>query len=183
MDLDLDLAFFPRLMDHRWDTGGLDLSALGPPKKCRYPDGRTIKTGGTLMEGSGEGRGRTKLQLVDWDGTGSLDLLMGTGPQSESAFHSSFVLLLRSGGVNAAGEPVFSLPEVLLFGESGEGLEFWRHCAHPTAVKWQEGKGLVVGSDMGTLEYYHEGTSSFGSAADVGAHERAFRTATQMSRL
>ena len=155
---------------------------MGPPRKCRYEDGSTIKSSGIYTPGGGEGRGRTKLQLVDWSGTGGdkMDLLMGTGPQGGSTFHSSFVLLLRNRGFNSSGEPVFARPEVLLFDENGEAREWWRHCAHPTAVNWR-GRGLVVGSDMGTLEYYRE--PWFGAPADPGAHQRVFRTEAQMGRL
>jgi hypothetical protein len=191
MDMELDLVFYPRLTNHHQHDGQRDLSALGPPLKCRYEDdGSTIKSSGAHTPGGGEGRGRTKLQLVDWDATGKagkaagrLDLLMGTGPQGGSTFHSSFVLLLRNRGFNASGEPVFARPEVLLYGEDGEALEFWRHCAHPTAVRWQgQGRGLVVGSDMGTLEYYRE--EYFGAdRAAASADQRVFRTDAQMSRL
>ena len=169
---------YPRLAPEQPDR---DYAVLGPPRKCRHPDGSTIKSTGVYTAGGGEGRGRTKLQLVDWDGKGdgSLDLLVGVRPQGESFFHSSFVLLMRGQGFNAEQEPVFAKAEVLLFGEDGEGLEFWRHAAHPVAVSWQ-GRGLVVGSDMGTLEYYHE--EHFGTAA-AGAHERAVRTEAQMARL
>ena len=90
-------------------------------------------------------------------------MLIGVGPQGGSAFHSSFVMLLRGRGAerarsqcrfapplfcviftlthsiplllkrqcdrtlgaNAEGEPLFERPEVLLFGEGGEGREFW----------------------------------------------------------
>lgn len=73
--------------------------------------------------------------------------------------------------------------QVLLFDEAGEGLEFYRHAAHPVAVDWGEerGWGVVVGSDMGQLQYFT--APHFGAARDALAHARAFRTKDQMSRL
>ena len=193
MDLDLDLAYYPRAdpssSSSRRKSGGgerVDAAAmLLPPRKCCYPDGSTIQTHGVYTPSGGDGRGRTKLQLVDWDHTGTLDLIVGVGPQHNSAFHSSFVLLLRNRGWTTTAEPVFDWPELLLFNDEGEGLEFFRHGAHPVAVDWAgpgQGWGLVVGSDMGNLQFWKPG--QFGTAArDGGAHRRAFRTEAQRSRL
>ena len=146
-DLDLDLALFRRV-------GKNDLNALQPGEKLRYTDGSTIKTHGVYTPAGGDGRGRTKLNVVDWDNDGKLDLLVGVGPQHGSAFPCSMVLFLRNVGSNA--NPVFDKPDVLLFDDDGEPLEFWRHGAHAAPVDWDgDGRfGLVVGADTGNVWYW-----------------------------
>ena len=147
MDLDLDLSLYRR-------SGSEDLSCLRPGEKLRYEDGAPIKTHGVYTPQGGDGRGRTKIQVVDWDGDGRLDLLLGVGPQGGSAFKSSYVLLCRNVGTNA--EPLFRRPRALLFDSEGKPLEFWRHGAHAAAVDW-DGDGeweLVVGADMGYIWYF-----------------------------
>ena len=147
MDVDLDLVLYRRRGRH-------ELSQLEAGEKLRYEDGAEIKTHGVYTAAGGDGRGRTKIQIIDWDGDGRLDLLIGSGPQQGSAFRSSYVMLCRNVGSNA--EPVFARPEVLLFDEQGEPLEFWRHGAHMAAVDW-DGDGcweLLVGADMGNIWYF-----------------------------
>lgn len=156
MDTDLDLSLYRRV-------GREDLAGLRPGVKLRYADGETIKTHGVYTAAGGDGRGRTKIHVVDWDGDGRLDLLVGVGPQQGSAFRSSYVLLCRNLGTNA--EPVFARPEALLYDAAGKPLEFWRHGAHAAPVDW-DGDGrweLVVGADMGNVWYFkpeHFGTPS-----------------------
>ncbi len=147
MDLDLDLVLYRRV-------GHDNLTTLQAGEKLRYEDGAVIKTTGPYTPQGGDGRGRTKIQLVDWDSNGSLDIVLGVGPQSGSPFKSSYVLLCRNIGTNAA--PRFKRPEVLLFDAEGQPLQFWRHAAHPTLVDW-DGDGqweLLVGADLGFLWYY-----------------------------
>ena len=156
MDRDLDLAIFRR-------TGRDDLAALEPGEKLRYEDGDAIKTHGVYTPGGGDGRGRTKIEVVDWDGDGRWDLVLGVGPQHRSAFKASYLLLCRNVGTNQ--EPVFKRPEILLFDEDGVPLEFWRHGVHPAVVDWDgDGKWeVVVGADKGMIWYYkqeHFGVSS-----------------------
>lgn len=147
MDLDLDLALYRRV-------GCDDLAGLHPGEKLRFEDGETIKTHGPYTPRGGDGRGRTKIQVVDWDGNGLLDLLLGVGPQGGSPFRGSFVLLCRNAGSNEA--PVFKRPEVLLYNAAGAPQEFFRHAAHPAPVDW-DGDGrweLVVGADFGHIWYW-----------------------------
>lgn len=156
MDLDLDLALYRRV-------GRDDLAGLRPAEKLRYEDGDTIKTHGVYTPQGGDGRGRTKIQVVDWDGNGKLDLVLGVGPQFGSTFKSGYVLLCRNVGTRAA--PVFKRPEVLLFNAEGKPLEFWRHAAHPALVDWDsDGKWeILVGADMGFIWYFkpkHFGVAS-----------------------
>ena len=156
MDLDLDLALYRRV-------GRDDLAGLHPGQKLRYEDGEAIKTHGVYTPQGGDGRGRTKIQVLDWDGDGLLDLVLGVGPQGGSAFKSSYVLLCRN--VRTNEEPLFGRPEALLFDATGKPLEFWRHGAHPALVDW-DGDGrweILVGADMGFIWYFkpeHFGSSS-----------------------
>ena len=147
-DLDLDLALYRR-------AGHEDLSALQPGEKLRYEDGSPIKTHGVYTPPGGDGRGRTKLNVVDWDGDGLLDLLIGVGPQHGSPYRGSYVLFARNVGSNR--EPVFCKPVVLLFDGEGQPLEFWRHGVHMAPVDW-DGDGafeLVAGADQGHIWYWH----------------------------
>lgn len=160
MDLDLDLALYRRV-------GNDDLTDLQPGVKLRYEDGSSIKTHGPYTPQGGDGRGRTKLQVIDWNHNGKLDLIIGVGPQPGSEFTSSYVLLCRNVGTNA--EPVFKRPEVLLFDSDGTPLQFWRHAAHPGVVDWS-GDGqweLLVGADLGFVWYFKP--EHFGHAS--GEHQ------------
>ena len=107
-----------------------------------------------LLDWDGDGRGRTKIQVVDWDHNGTLDLVLGVGPQPGSAFYSSYVLLCRNVGSSAA--PLFKRPEALLFNAAGKALEFWRHAVHPGLVDW-DGDGaweILAGADLGFVWYF-----------------------------
>jgi len=146
-DRDLDLALFRR-------AGPDDLSALLPGEKLRYEDGSTIKTHGVYTPTGGDGRGRTKINVVDWDGDGRLDLLLGVGPQHRSPYRGSYVLFARNVGTNE--NPVFRRPDVLLWDEDGSPLEFWRHGVHMAPVDW-DGDGryeLIAGADQGRVWYW-----------------------------
>ena len=158
-DLDLDLALYRR-------AGRDDLSALVPGEKLRYEDGGTIKTHGVYTPPGGDGRGRTKIQVMDWNKNGKLDLVLGVGPQPGSAFLGSFVLLCENVGSNA--NPVFKRPVPLLFDSKGAPMEFWRHGALATVVDW-DGDGeweLLVGADRGAVWYFKP--DHFGVPAEPG---------------
>ena len=147
MDLDLDLALYRRVSRDQ-------VVCLQPGEKLRFEDGEVLKTPGPYTPQGGDGRGRTKIQVVDWDGNGLLDLLLGVGPQPGSPFRGSFVLLCRNLGSNS--DPVFKRPEVLLFNAQGQPQEFFRHGAHPAPVDW-DGDGrweLLVGADFGYIWYW-----------------------------
>ena len=160
-DLDLDLALYRR-------AGRDDPTALLPGEKLRYEDGETIKTHGVYTAGGGDGRGGTKIQVVDWDKDGTLDLVLGVGPQGGSPYPGSYVLFCDNAGTNS--EPVFQRPVVLIYASQGKPLEHWRHGAHPVAVD-MDGDGeweLMVGADKGYVWYYkpeHFGTPRGGRVA------------------
>ena len=155
-DPDLDLAIYRR-------AGGDDLAELLPGEKLCYEDGSTIKTHGIYTRPGGDGRGRTKINVVDWDGDGVLDLLIGTGPQHGSPWRGSFVLFMKNVSTNQ--EPLFKHPEILLWDTDGTPLEFWRHGVHMAPVDW-DGDGnfeLVAGADHGHIWYWKP--EHFGSPA------------------
>ena len=124
---------------------------LLPGEKLRYEDGETIKTHGIYTDGGGDGRGRTKFNVADWDGDGVLDLLIGVGPQHGSPYRGSYVLYARN--VGTSERPVFKRPEILLWDADGQPLEFWRHGVHMAPVDW-DGDGqyeLVAGAGQGRI--------------------------------
>jgi hypothetical protein len=146
-DLDLDLAVHRRF-------GHDDLSALLPGEKLRFEDGETIKTHGVYTSEGGDGRGRTKINVVDWDSDGLLDLLIGVGPQHGSPYRGSYVLFAKNVGTRE--NPIFRRPDVLLWDADGAPLEFWRHGVHMAPVDW-DGDGryeLIAGADQGRVWYW-----------------------------
>lgn len=157
-DADLDLAVFRRV-------GRDSPSFLYSGEKLRYEDGETIKTHGVYTSGGGDGRGRTKINVVDWDRDGVLDLLLGVGPQHGSPYRGSYVLFAKNVATNEF--PVFKRPEVVLWNAAGRPLEFWRHGVHPAPVDW-DGDGryeLVAGADQGRVWYWkpqHFGANATG---------------------
>ena len=154
--MDLDVALYRRV-------GSDDLSGLLPGEKLRYEDGSTIKTHGIYTPAGGDGRGRTKFNLVDWDGDGLLDLLIGVGPQHGSPYRGSYILFAKNVGTKT--QPVFKRPVVLVFDADGNPLEFWRHGVHMAPVDWEdEGNlGLIAGADHGHVWYWRP--QHFGSPA------------------
>jgi len=165
MDLDLDLALYRRV-------GRDQVVCLQPGEKLRFEDGEAIKTHGPYTPQGGDGRGRTKIQVVDWDGNGLLDLLLGVGPQPGSPFRGSFVLLCRNLDSNI--DLVFKRPEVLLFNAQGQVQEFFRHAAHPAPVDWDDdGRWeLLVGADFGHI-WYRKPENFGGPSGPIEIYRRA----------
>lgn len=164
-DLDLDLALYRR-------AGRDDLSALLPGEKLRYEDGSTIKTQGEYTPAGGDGRGRTKINVVDWDGDGLLDLLIGVGPQPGSPYRNSFGLFAKNVGTNA--NPVFKRPIILLWDFDGKPLVFGRHAIHMASVDWdRDGKyELIAGADRGFIWYWKQEHFGAPASGDPTAPER-----------
>ncbi len=108
--------------------------------------------------------GRTKLQAIDWDGDGAIDLLAGTGRAAsipgpggipDDTFvddrRQASVLFLRNAGSNE--NPVFEYPLVMHY--DNQKLEMGTHTCTPLAIDWGRGKlDLFVGEEDGTVIYY-----------------------------
>ncbi|MCB1493830.1 MAG: VCBS repeat-containing protein, partial [Rhodobiaceae bacterium] len=108
----------------------------------------------------GGGRGRVKLCVCDWTGTGRLDLIIGTharacvppDPQTGAPRNTTGqagIFYLENVGGNAA--PRFAFPRPFHF--RGETIAMAMHVAAPEAVDWTgSGElGLVVGVEDGSL--------------------------------
>lgn len=108
--------------------------------------------------------GRTKLQAIDWDGDGKIDLLAGTGRAAsipgpggipDDTFtgerRQASVLFLRNAGTNE--EPAFDYPRVMHF--KHKKLEMGVHSCSPLAIDLGRGTlDLLVGAEDGNVLYY-----------------------------
>lgn len=107
----------------------------------------------------GGGRGRAKLCVCDWEGTGRKDLIFGTharasvppGPNGAPRNTTGQAGIFYCRNVGTPEEPVFSLPRTMAW--KGETIAMAMHVASPEAVDWA-GRGqldLVVGVEDGSL--------------------------------
>ncbi|WP_199118607.1 hypothetical protein [Pedobacter sp. ASV28] len=133
-------------------------------------DGGKLKlTDGSYINGhrrKGGQVGRAKIHLVDWDGDGVKDMLVGTGrgasipnPTTGLPYNrkkkgeGATVLFMRNAGTDAA--PVFEFPKMMKY--KGNDILLGAHeCAPTTAYIGGDGKtlNLVVGTEYGTFIYY-----------------------------
>jgi len=133
--------------------------------KLRLKDGTTINAN-FLHAG---GKGRAKFELVDWDGNGKIDLLIGTPrhatfPEPERGVPWSMnqagaaVLLLRNVGTNF--QPVYEYPAVMHF--KGEPMHFGQHACSPTATTLGGGGlNIIVGTETGEMIFFRGDDISF----------------------
>lgn len=140
---------------------------LTDKKFCRWADDGDIIR---FTEDVGGGRGRVKLCLCDWTGTGRLDLIVGTharasippGPagQPRNTTGQAGVFFLQL--VGGADQLTFAKPRPFLF--EGNVLAMGMHAASPEAVDWN-GSGdldLVIGIEDGSMVWLPRSKLSVG---------------------
>ena len=138
-----------RVDDYNLEDGG----------KLKLEDGSSI--GAKFL--SAGGTGRLKLNLVDWDNDGAIDLLVGTprhasvpnpdtGLPQSLGLPGSAILVLRNTGTNAA--PAFAFPELLAF--RGQPIFLGQHACGPTIADFghSDGPGIITGEEGGRFEFY-----------------------------
>ena len=136
-------------------------------------DNHNLEDGGELHRDDGSviganflsagGTGRLKLNLVDWDIDGLLDLLVGTPrhgsiPNPETGLPQSLglpgsaVLFLRNVGSNS--EPVFEFPKLMAF--RGDPIFLGQHACGPAVADFgrEAGPDLIVGEEDGRFWFY-----------------------------
>lgn len=149
MDQDDDFHLYWREDDYNVSDGG----------KLRIGDSMVIH-GARLQAGA---VGRSRIELVDWDGDGVRDLIVGTygkqsipEPVAGLPFHlpkrGSAVLFLRNTGTEI--KPVFAYPKVMHF--RGNPILLGGHeCAPTTARIGPSGTlNLLVGEENGRYIFY-----------------------------
>jgi hypothetical protein len=133
-------------------------SSLTAKRLLRFADGTAV----AFTEDFGGGRGRIKLCLCGWTGSGRYDLIIGThsrasvppgsGGAPRHTTRQAGVLLLENVGSNA--DPLFAAPRALCY--RGEPIRLGMHSCAAEAVDWS-GKGrldLLVGAEDGSLLWF-----------------------------
>jgi hypothetical protein len=139
-----------------WKLDDYNLTDAG---KLRMEDGGSI-TANFIFAG---GTGRSKFEVVDWDGDGATDLLVGTPrhhsvPEPEHGLPKalglpgSTVLFLKNVGTNAA--PRFRFPVVLR--HKGQPIFLGQHEIGVSAARLGPGGALnlIVSREDGRLYFY-----------------------------
>ena len=140
-----------RIDDHNLERGEL----------LKLTSGEAIQAHGKRFAGQ---FGRTKLQAVDWDQDGVIDLLAGTGRSAsipgpgglpddtlKGDARQASVLFLRNAGSNR--EPVFDYPRLMKFKD--RDIALGAHSCSPLAI--DPGRGvldLIVGEEDGSVLYF-----------------------------
>lgn len=149
LDGDDELHLYWRLDNYNVTDGGKLLLDTGQTIRANF-----LAAGGT---------GRLKINYVDWDLDGQLDLVLGT-PRHGSVPDPEFglpqalglpgaaVLFLKNVGTNE--EPVFQFPKLMAF--RGQPIFLGQHAAGPTVADFgsPNGPDLIVGDQEGRLMFY-----------------------------
>lgn len=151
------LHLYRRIDDRNVEDGGRLLMEDGAPITSHRPEG---------AEGPGQ-RGRAKIEIADWDGDGTLDLLIGTikrasipDPQTGlpwslrgSGGKGLQVLFLRNAGTDAA--PRYQKPRIFQF--KGKDLYLGAHSNAPEICPFGDtsrGPNLLVGAEDGRVYFF-----------------------------
>ncbi|MHC5652980.1 FG-GAP repeat domain-containing protein [Stappia sp. ICDLI1TA098] len=129
---------------------------LADKRHLKWEDGRDIR----FTVDVGGGRGRVKLCLCDWEGSGRTDLIFGTharacvpdDPATGAPRNTTKQAgLFYARNVGTPEEPRFALPVAMK--HKGETIAMAMHVASPEAVDWA-GRGaldLIVGVEDGSM--------------------------------
>lgn len=130
-------------------------TVLTDPTPLCWEDGTPV----TFTPDVGGGRGRIKLVLCDWTGTGRIDLIVGSNARSclppgpigapRHTTRQAGIFHVPNVGTNAA--PVFGTP--VPFRWRGEVIAMGMHVASPEVVDWtgSDAPGLIVGIEDGSM--------------------------------
>lgn len=127
----------------------------------RFQDGTAITA--NVDEFAGQ-TGRGKIVPYDYDGDGTIDLMIGASrglswaaspttfyPSSFGETRAASLLFLRNAGTNE--RPVFEYARLLQF--EGERIQLGIHCTSPAFVDIGRGvEDLLVGEELGSIKYY-----------------------------
>lgn len=158
------LHLYWRIDDRNVEDGGRLLMEDGTPITSHRPDG---------AEGPGQ-RGRAKISIADWDGDGTLDLLLGTIkrasiPDPDHGLPWSLrgrdgkglqVLFLRNAGTDAA--PRYQKPRIFQF--RGRDLYLGGHSNAPEVCPFGDtshGPNLLVGAEDGRIHFFARADLTF----------------------
>ena len=152
-----------RLSDFRRATN----TELVDKALCRWADTDEVIT---FTEDVGGGRGRVKLCLCDWTGSGRLDLIVGTharaslppGPQGAPRHTTGQGGIFYLENVSCNGAFTFGKPRPFLFND--EIIAMGMHAVSPEAVDWDASgqPGLVVGIEDGSMVWLPRSGLSLG---------------------
>lgn len=149
LDGDDELHLYWRIDDYNLEDGG----------KLTLADGSYIR--GNFLDAGGSGR--AKLNLVDWNGNGKMDLVIGTPrhgsfPDTERGLPQSLglpgaaVLFMENVGSNDT--PVFEFPKLMTF--RGEPVFFGQHEIGVAVADFgnPEGYDLIVSRENGVHYFF-----------------------------
>jgi hypothetical protein len=166
------LHLYWRLDDVNLEDGGV----------LRLEDGKAITSHTPEKTGGPGQRGRSKIEIVDWDGDGALDLLVGTVkrgclPSPESGLPYTLrqntgkglqVLFFRNVGTDAA--PRYAFPKLFQF--RGQDLYLGGHSNAPESCPFGDtpsGPNLLVGAEDGRLYFFDRADLTFDPRAEQGS--------------